>query len=67
MESRLKNIQMKKSIRMTFRATLAECVRKIKDFDVLGHLDYVVRYGNIRKESILIRNFQMRSMRFCRQ
>ena len=30
--------------RRMFCETL-ECIRKIKCFDVLGHLDYVVRYG----------------------
>ena len=30
--------------RMAFRETL-EDVAAVKDFDALGHLDYVVRYG----------------------
>ncbi len=31
--------------RLTFRS-MTECVRKIPDFDVVGHLDYIVRYGS---------------------
>lgn len=35
--------------RETFRATL-ENLRQIEDFDVLGHLDYIVRYGRQKEK-----------------
>lgn len=42
--------------RMTFRE-MTECVRKIKDFDVLGHLDYVVRYGKYQEKECSYQKF----------
>ena len=41
---------------MTFRE-MTECVRKIKDFDVLGHLDYVVRYGKYQEKEYSYQKF----------
>ena len=35
--------------RRAFEVTL-ECIQNISDFDVLGHLDYVVRYGREREK-----------------
>ena len=32
-----------------FEVTL-ECVKKTHDFDVLGHIDYIVRYGRKREQ-----------------
>ena len=42
--------------RMTFRE-MTECVRKIKDFDVLGHIDYVVRYGKHQEKEYSYQRF----------
>ena len=35
--------------RFTFQH-MQECIRKIPDFDVLGHIDYIVRYGTQKAE-----------------
>ena len=48
--------------REAFQETL-RCLEKVSSFDVLGHLDYVVRYGKIRHKSILTEHFLMRLMR----
>ena len=45
--------------RRMFCETL-ECIRKIKCFDVLGHLDYVVRYGKHQAEAYSYESFLMR-------
>ena len=42
--------------RRMFCETL-ECIRKIKCFDVLGHLDYVVRYGKHQAEAYSYEKF----------
>ena len=34
---------------MALRETIAD-IRAVADFDVLGHLDYVVRYGKHREQ-----------------
>lgn len=42
--------------RSAFRETL-DCIRKIRCFDVLGHIDYVVRYGKHQAEEYSYRQF----------
>ncbi len=42
--------------RITFEETL-ESVRRQKAFDVLGHLDYVVRYGKLREKIYSYRKY----------
>ena len=42
--------------RMAFRE-MTECIRKIEDFDVLGHLDYVVRYGKYQEKEYSYQKF----------
>ena len=40
-------ISDEEAYRMALRETIAD-IRAVADFDVLGHLDYVVRYGKHR-------------------
>lgn len=42
--------------REAFEAML-ECVQKVDDFDVLGHIDYVVRYGKHQADEYSYRTF----------
>lgn len=42
--------------RETFEETLC-CIKKSRDFDALGHLDYVVRYGNNKADEYSYRAF----------
>lgn len=42
-------ISDEEAYRMALRETIAD-IRAVADFDVLGHLDYVVRYGKYREQ-----------------
>lgn len=42
-------ISDEEAYRMALRETIAD-IRAVADFDVLGHLDYVVRYGKHREQ-----------------
>ena len=42
--------------RDAFRETL-ECISRVRDFDSLGHLDYVVRYGRNKAQEYSYRRF----------
>ena len=49
---------MKKSTEMAFRGNAGRMSEAVKDFDALGHLDYVVRYGiPSGSRNILIENY----------
>ena len=52
--------------RETFAATL-ENLDAISTFDVLGHLDYVVRYGKRQAEGIPTKSMPKRLMRSCKK
>ncbi len=51
-----KNRTDEEGYRRAFEITL-DNVKAITDFDVLGHVDYVVRYGNEREKSYLYRDY----------
>ena len=42
--------------RKMFESTL-ECIQNVTDFDVLGHIDYVVRYGNEQEKAYSYEKF----------
>lgn len=49
-----------RSDKEAYRETLQETIKNLKeieDFDVLGHLDYVVRYGSKKEESYSYKTF----------
>ena len=58
--------------REAFQETL-RCLEKVSSFDVLGHLDYVVRYGKNKAQEYSYRAFSdeideiLKKSDFCRK